>query len=96
MRSIVINNAELGSGVIFCYCRAFILFRKGRTSLCHDSWPKFWMSDLTAEVPYITKSDNEQEIESDSDEKKFLLVFEFLIPEKYLSCYQDKRDIAYF
>lgn len=63
MRSIVINSAVLGSGVIFTYCRTFPLFRKSRNgnSLCCD-WTKFWMSDLSPEIPDVTKPNNKYEI----------------------------------
>lgn len=50
------NNAELGSGVIFSYCRAFMLFRKSITIFTDGYWSEFWMSDLSSEIAYVAKT----------------------------------------
>lgn len=95
MRSIVISNAELGSGVIFCYCRTFILFRKRCALFYHNSWPKFWMSNLTAEISHVAKSYDEDEIYYYGYDKKGFLICEFLAPENKLPHYSQKSYIAY-
>lgn len=63
MRSIVINNAELGSGVIFSYCRVFILFRKSRHGyFTAYGCSQFRVSYLSSEISYISKTYNKNKI----------------------------------